>query len=98
MPELPNTPDDLELRRRRARYRAEHRGTKELDLILGPFAVAHLWQFDAGQLDRFEELLEEQEGDLQSILMGFTPVPDGPLSGLMQQILDFQTWRAGRSI
>ncbi len=97
MPELPNTPDELELRRRRARYRAEHRGTKELDLILGPFAVAHLWQFDEDQLDDFEQLLEEQEGDLQSVLMGLSPVPEGPLSGLLHQIVAFQTNRAGQT-
>ena len=29
-------PDDLEMRRRRAAYRASHRGTKEMDIILGP--------------------------------------------------------------
>ena len=30
--------DGLEIRRKRAFYRAHHRGTKELDLILGRYA------------------------------------------------------------
>ncbi|TMJ66522.1 MAG: succinate dehydrogenase assembly factor 2, partial [Alphaproteobacteria bacterium] len=34
--------DDVERRRRRAVYRACHRGTKEMDWILGRFAQAAL--------------------------------------------------------
>ena len=34
--------DDAETRRRRAAYRACHRGTKEMDWILGRFAEAAL--------------------------------------------------------
>ena len=34
--------EDIAIRRRRLRYRAWHRGTKEMDLVLGPFADAHL--------------------------------------------------------
>ena len=34
--------EDLETRRKRLRYRCWHRGTKELDLLVGRFADAHL--------------------------------------------------------
>ncbi len=34
--------EDIEVRRRRAVWRAGHRGTKELDLLVGRFAAAHL--------------------------------------------------------
>jgi antitoxin CptB len=49
--------DDIEIRRRRAAYRACHRGTKEMDLILGRFAVARLPDMTAAELDDFERLL-----------------------------------------
>ena len=49
--------DDIEMRRRRAAYRACHRGTKEMDLILGRFAVARLPDMTAAELDDFERLL-----------------------------------------
>ncbi|WP_088343090.1 MULTISPECIES: succinate dehydrogenase assembly factor 2 [Rhodomicrobium] len=42
---------------KRAFYRAQHRGTKELDFILGRFAHAELAGFDAAELTAFEELL-----------------------------------------
>jgi antitoxin CptB len=49
--------DDIEMRRRRAAYRAAHRGTKELDFILGRFAAARLPAMGAEELLRFERLL-----------------------------------------
>ena len=49
--------DDIEIRRRRAAYRACHRGTKEMDLILGRFAQARLSRMTLQELDDFERLL-----------------------------------------
>ena len=49
--------DDIEMRRRRAAYRACHRGTKEMDLILGRFAEARLPRMTLEELDDFERLL-----------------------------------------
>jgi antitoxin CptB len=56
--------DDLDVRRRRALYRAEHRGTKELDWLIGKYAVAKLPTMDADTLTRFEQLLSISEVEL----------------------------------
>lgn len=53
--------DALESRRKRLKYRCWHRGTKELDLLIGTFADRHLADMDAAQLDRLETLLEVPE-------------------------------------
>ena len=50
-------PDDLEMRRRRAAYRASHRGTKEMDIILGRYAAARLPAMQDEELTAFERLL-----------------------------------------
>ncbi|MCB9993471.1 MAG: succinate dehydrogenase assembly factor 2 [Hyphomicrobiaceae bacterium] len=74
--------ESLETRRRRLAYRAAHRGTKELDLILGGYAQRHLSRLDEPGLDAFERLLNEEETELQAWLLGSeTPPPhvDGPL-------------------
>lgn len=60
---------DLDTRRRRALYRATHRGTKELDWLVGHYAEAHLESMDAAQLGRFEELLALPEPRLQAWLL-----------------------------
>ncbi len=52
------TAETLEIRRKRLKYRSQHRGTKELDLVLGRFAAERLDGLDPGQIDRFEALLD----------------------------------------
>jgi len=50
--------ETLDIRRKRLKYRSQHRGTKELDLLLGRFAAERLDALDPGQIDRFEALLD----------------------------------------
>ncbi len=52
------TSENLDIRRKRLKYRSQHRGTKELDLVLGRFAADRLDALDPDQIDRFEALLE----------------------------------------
>lgn len=56
--------DDLELSRRRAAYRASHRGTKELDWLLGRYAAARLAGLSREELAAFERLLGQPDPDL----------------------------------
>ncbi|MBF9037105.1 succinate dehydrogenase assembly factor 2 [Rhodobacterales bacterium LSUCC0246] len=53
-----------EIRLKRLRMRAWHRGIKEMDLILGGWADAHLAYADDATLDQFETVLEEADQDL----------------------------------
>ena len=67
--------DDLEFRRRRALWRAGHRGMKELDLVLGAYARAHLAGMDDDALAHFESILAAADPDLFDWVMGTAPVP-----------------------
>ncbi|MEI6559091.1 MAG: succinate dehydrogenase assembly factor 2 [Rhodospirillaceae bacterium] len=69
------TPESLEVRRKRLRFRAWHRGMRESDLLLGNFADAHAGGFDEAQLDRFETLLEVADADIYNWYAGREPVP-----------------------
>jgi antitoxin CptB len=69
-------PEDLEGRRRRLLYRSCYTGMKETDILLGGFAKAHLHAFDAGQLARYEALLETNEDpQIYAWAIGRDPVP-----------------------
>ncbi|MCF1742578.1 succinate dehydrogenase assembly factor 2 [Paradevosia shaoguanensis] len=61
------------MRRRRMRYRAWHRGTREMDLILGPYADAHIEGLGEAELDRLEVLMNEEDTDLLMWIMGQEP-------------------------
>lgn len=56
--------------RRRARWRAEHRGTREADMMIGGFAERWLAQMTAEEFSWFEMLLEEQDVDIMAWAFG----------------------------
>jgi antitoxin CptB len=60
--------NSIEIRRKRLRFRAWHRGTRETDLLFGGFADRHLATFNSEQLDRLERLLENSDPDLYAWL------------------------------
>ncbi len=64
-----------EARLRRLRLRAWRRGTKEMDLILGPFADARLAELAPAALDDFERLLEQNDQDLYRWVSGQEKAP-----------------------
>lgn len=59
-----NPERDLAARRKRLRFRCWHRGSREADLLLGPFADMHIDGFDAARLDRLERLLACDDPDI----------------------------------
>jgi antitoxin CptB len=61
--------DDIDSRRRRAAYRANHRGTKEMDWILGRYADAVLAGMSAETLALFERLLTLPDPDLRDMIL-----------------------------
>ena len=71
--------DPLETRRKRLRFRAWHRGTKEADLLLGPFADANLDTLDADGLTRFEALLARSDPEIMDWMTGAAEPPDDPV-------------------
>jgi antitoxin CptB len=72
----------LDDRRKRLLFRCWHRGTREMDLILGRFADAGIAGLTDDELAQLERLIEVPDPDLYAALTGATPpAPDyaGPL-------------------
>jgi antitoxin CptB len=74
-----------EARLKRMQMRAWRRGTKEMDLVLGPFADAHLAGMDDAALAAFDALLAENDQDLMVWVFGQAPAPSvhAPLVGVI---------------
>jgi antitoxin CptB len=64
-----------ETRLKRLRMRSWRRGTREMDLILGPFADTGLAGLGAAQLDAYEALLDENDWDLYYWITGARETP-----------------------
>jgi antitoxin CptB len=67
---------DSEMRIKRAIYRANHRGTKELDILLGRFADAEASGMNPAELAAFEELLALPDPQIDGWIKGAS-VPPG---------------------
>lgn len=83
------TSEGLDTRRKRMMFRAWHRGTKELDIILGSFADQHLGAMSDAELDAFETLMEVPEPDLYNWISGRDALPENYQGPLIEQIIFF---------
>lgn len=84
------TSADLDPRRRKILFRAWHRGLREMDLVLGQFADAHLAELSDAELDSFEAILEVGDRDLYQWVMGETPVPSAHDTHMFNRVLAFR--------
>ena len=83
-------------RLKRLTMRSWRRGTKEMDLVLGPWADAHLAGMAEGALQLFDALLDENDQDLAQWVMGTGPAP-GRFAGLIAEIAAFARKRPRES-
>lgn len=72
---MPATREDPATRLKRMGMRSWRRGTKEMDLILGPFADRHLAAMEGAALDLYDALLEENDQDLYPWITGAASPP-----------------------
>ena len=66
---------DLDPRRRKILFRCWHRGTREMDLLLGGFADMELVHLGDGEMDDLEELMEAPDRDIFRWLTGEATTP-----------------------
>jgi len=81
---------ELDARRRRLRFRAWHRGTREMDLVLGPYADAHAAALDEAGLSRLETLMEEADTDLLKWVIGQERPPAHVDGELLSRLIAFR--------
>jgi antitoxin CptB len=82
--------DGLDTRRKRLLFRCWHRGTREMDLILGRFAdsaIATLSDVEVGELER---LIEVPDPDLYAALTGDKPLAAEYAGALFERIKAFR--------
>jgi antitoxin CptB len=79
-----------DIRRKKLVFRSWLRGTRELDLIFGPFADAAIETLDDTELRDYERLLNLQDSDLMDWVFGARPVPPEVDSPLFRRILLFR--------
>ena len=82
--------EGLDMRRRRLLFRCRHRGMREMDLVLGPFADAHLARLSEADLDEVERWLDVPDQQIFAWVNGTEPAPAEYDTALFRRLREFQ--------
>lgn len=81
--------DNISIKRKRLLFRSWHRGTREMDLLLGRFAEASLPGMDEALLDAYDAFLSNSDPDIYNWLTRQEEIPAEEQGPLMNLMLDF---------
>jgi antitoxin CptB len=82
--------EGLDDRRKRLLFRCWHRGTREMDLILGRFADAEIAGLTDDELAQLERLIEVPDPDLYTALTGGASLAPRYAGSLFDRIRSFR--------
>lgn len=81
------TEDDIIVNtRKRLIFRSWHRGTKEMDLLLGSFADKYVPGFDEGELQLYDDILQLSDPDLYNWITGQEQAPANVESSVFEKL------------
>lgn len=80
---------DLGMRRRRALWRATHRGSKEMDFLLGRFAERALDRMNAVEIAVFERLIDVADPAIESCVLEGYSLGERDLDELIDRLRRF---------
>lgn len=86
MTEESNALDD---RRKRLRFRAWHRGTREMDLVLGRFVDANVSTLTDDEIGILETLMEVPDPELYLWIAGTADVPSNYDTSVFRKVVEF---------
>ncbi len=81
---MPETP---EAKRKRLQFRSWHRGTRELDLIMGTFADRILPELSDAELDLYDDILTHPDPDLYNWITKAEDIPANYMNVVMERLL-----------
>lgn len=82
--------DGLDAKRKRLLFRSWHRGIREMDLVLGSFADAHIGDLTDEELAAYEILLEVPDPELFKWISGAQDVPPNHDTPIYRKVEDFR--------
>ncbi len=91
MPGLEPTDAEAGVRRKRLVFRAWHRGTREMALIMGQFADRHAAALSDAEVDEFEALMEAPDPEIYLWITGTVPTPANYDTALLRRLRAFHT-------
>lgn len=79
--------ENLENWRKKLIFRSWHRGTKEMDLLMGSFADKHVPGMNAKELEEYEAILVENDPNLYNWISGNEEPPEDLRGGVFEALM-----------
>jgi antitoxin CptB len=80
--------NDLETAKKKIIYKASHRSSKEMDILLGKFTMKYIDLFDEIELTLFDEILECEDEEIYQWILGKNGAPQQPTNRVLQLLKD----------
>ena len=81
--------NDLGMRRRRALWRATHRGSKEMDFLLGRFAEREVEAMNGAEIAAFERLIDVPDPAIETCVLEGHSIGEQDLDELIDRVRRF---------
>lgn len=81
--------DNISIKRKKLLFRSWHRGTREIDLLLGRFADRHVPDFDGEHLALYDRFLNNSDPDIYNWITGQEPVPPAEDNAVVRMLVAF---------
>ena len=95
----PHQPEPVsDARRRRLVFRAWHRGTREMDLVMGRFIEANIADLSDHEVTTLEALMEANDRDVFDWISGMAETPSNYDTPLLRRIRDFHIHPTERAL
>lgn len=79
--------EQVENKRKRLIFRSWHRGTREMDLLMGSFADRNIPDFSEEDLAQYDEILNHSDPDLYSWICGQEAPPANYMNPVLERLL-----------
>ena len=79
--------NNIDLLKKKIVFRSEHRGTKEMDLLLGTFVRKYINEFSLKELEQLEDLLSISDDNIYKWYLSKNPknvIPQNRVSNLLK--------------
>ena len=80
---------DLHTHQKKLLFKSSHRGSKEMDILLGRFVEKYIELFNNAELDMLETLLELDDNDIYQYALDKVKIPEDLNNRVMELLKDY---------
>ena len=81
--------NDLRTLQKKLQFKSSHRGSKEMDILLGSFVEKYIKLFNEGELQMLEAILELDDNDIYRYALDKVTIPKEIDNRVMHLLKDF---------